>query len=247
MTIEDLTLLEVLQGVFSLIWVIIAMIIGLRILLKASTLGRRDLMSVGISLILIASPWWNSSLSFVLYVLFNFTLNDFFFFLIGNIFLPFAILCWMYTFCSVLNIKYKKFYILIYFIIGTIWQILFIYFLFIDIETIGTIEGLFDSRYNTFALIYHIFMMLSLLITGIIFANDAIKSPNRETQWKGKFILIGILTFVICAFFDSAISLNPLTLVFIRILLISSAIEYYFGFFLPKQLKKRLIGMGDSN
>jgi hypothetical protein len=62
------------------------------------------------------------------------------------------------------------------------------------------------------------------------------KSSDPTVQLKGKFILIGMLSFCIGAVFDAGIPLESIWLIVIRILLITSAIEYYIGFLLPERL-----------
>ena len=67
------------------------------------------------------------------------------------------------------------------------------------------------------------------------------KVDIKVIQWRGRFMLIAFISFTIGALFDSAIPMSSLTIVLIRLLLISSAIEYYLGFFFPDRLANWLI------
>ncbi|MFX0073477.1 MAG: hypothetical protein ACFFAO_20560, partial [Candidatus Hermodarchaeota archaeon] len=74
------------------------------------------------------------------------------------------------------------------------------------------------------------------------FAFDSMKSEKVEIKLKGKFLATAWISFIIGAALDTGfISLTPLLLIITRLLLISSAIEFYFGFFLPDWLKKVVI------
>jgi len=44
---------------------------------------------------------------------------------------------------------------------------------------------------------------------------------------------------------NSIIPITPLGVVFTRLVLISSAIEFYFGFFLPEPIKKLVLNQND--
>jgi hypothetical protein len=58
---------------------------------------------------------------------------------------------------------------------------------------------------------------------------------------KGKFLFLAWISFALGAVLDAALPLTAFSLVIIRIVLISSAIEFYFGFFLPKKLSEKIV------
>jgi len=66
-------------------------------------------------------------------------------------------------------------------------------------------------------------------------------SEDPSIQWKGRFMLIAMISFAVGAFLDAVLTFTPLELVLVRLLLISSSIEYYLGFFLPNSIANRLI------
>ena len=76
----------------------------------------------------------------------------------------------------------------------------------------------------------------------MFFSVKSIKVDDPEIKWKGKFLLIAWFSFTIGAILDAALPLTEITLIIVRLILISSSIEFYLGFFLPDQLAKRLIG-----
>jgi len=241
MALADLTQLELLIGSFALIWVIFATIIGLRIIWKAISLKRNELITVGLSWILLASAWWGVALQFITYGFFNYKLTAFQYLLVANVLLPIAITCWIYSFCQILNPDLKKSLLVVYIIVCAIWEIYLIVGLSINTEIVATIEGTFDSKHTTVSLIFVFFAILSFLITGVIFSIKSMKVDDPEIKWKGRFLLLAWILFTVGALLDAAISPAPVTLIIVRLILITSSIFFYLGFFLPEFIKKSLI------
>jgi len=241
MALQDLTQLEVLQGIFGLIWVIIGIIIGVRIIIKALLLKRNELITVGLTYIFATSAWWGVVVQFLTYSFFNIKLDAFSYLFIANIFIPLALICWIYSFCQIINPELKKNLFVIYFIISIIWLVFLLSSLLINTELVGTLEGIFDSKHSTIALIFIFFSVISFLFTGVYFSLISMKIGDPEIKWKGRFLFIAWISFTIGAILDAALTLTPITLIIVRLILISSSIAYYFGFFLPKKLANFLI------
>ena len=121
-------------------------------------------------------------------------------------------LLWMWAFTDLIFKNQQKIIVGIYAIIGIAFDIYLIYYLFIvnDPSIIGELTGVLDTTYNGIAAYYSIFIVLTLLITGILFGHESLKSDNLEIKLKGKLLII--------AFF--------------------SAISFYCGFLLPGAVKK---------
>ena len=77
-----------------------------------------------------------------------------------------------------------------------------------------------------------------IFITGLLFARATISIGTPDMRVKGWFIAIAVISYVVGVsldiFFPEGFIIN-------RIILMSSAIEFYFGFILPDWLKKILI------
>lgn len=236
MGFEDLTELEILQGSFALIFIIISLILGIRIAFKYFSLKRFELITVGLTWIFMSSSWWGASISFILFIFFGFGLNVFLYLFISNVFLPGALICWIYSFCHLAYPRLKKKMVSIYLVICVIYEIFLIIFLLINPEIIAIMEGKFNTKHQIYTLSFDIFTIISALITGVIFAKISMKSENPVVKLKGKFLLIGFISLMTGAILDAGIPINAITLVLVRILLISSAIEYYMGFLLPSPI-----------
>jgi hypothetical protein len=236
MGLESLTELEILLGSFTLTLTLISFIVGLKILLKYFSYKQKEYITVGLTWIFLSSAWWGSSFSFLFIILFNTPLDAFTFLLLGNAFIPVAICCWMYSFCKLAYPNLKKKLLPIYFTICILYEIFLIIFLLIDPKIIGTLEGNFYSQPNLYAMIFQVFGVLTTIITGVLFSRNSMRSDDPRIRLKGKFLLIAFISFTIGALFDAAIPLTPITLVIVRLILISSAFEYYLGFLLPDRI-----------
>ena len=236
MGLEDLELMELLHGSLSLLYVIISLIVGFRIFFKYFTYKRKELITVGLAWIFISSGWWGAAFSFLSYVLFDYLLELSLYLFFANAFLPLALICWIYSFC-ILNYPHLKNKIVpIFLAICLIFEIFLILFLLIDPEIVGTMEGTFDAKNSFFAQSFRVFAILTVLITSLIFVKNSLRAENVKTQWKGKFLLIANITFIIGAIFEVLIPMTPLLLIIVRSILITSSIAYYLGFLLPDRV-----------
>lgn len=236
-----LDLLEVFQGSFSLIFAIISIFVGLRILFKYFEYKRRELILVGISWIGIASPWIPDSINFIMILGFSSILTEEAYLIIGNVFMPLIIICWLIVITDFLYKARQKLILILCLIWTVIFETIFFTLLFIDSSLVGTFLGPFHVEFGDFITFTLLFTIVILLISGLLFARESLKSEDKEIKLKGKFLIVAFLSFTIGAILDSSISLIPITVVITRLILISSSIEFYIGFILPKWVKKFLI------
>ncbi|MBD3215423.1 MAG: hypothetical protein GF311_22630 [Candidatus Lokiarchaeota archaeon] len=84
---------------------------------------------------------------------------------------------------------------------------------------------------------------MSAFVSFMIFACKLLKSNGAEIKLKGKFLIVAFVTYTICAFIHSfAFFLQyPVIIVIIRVFLMISAVEFYFGWILPDFVKKWFI------
>ena len=93
-------------GIFSIIYVIINTYVGLRIAKKYFEVKQRVFLLVGITWVGLASPWWPSSVFFVIALIDGVGLenNPELYFLIGNLLIPFFLLLWI---VAITDLLYK--------------------------------------------------------------------------------------------------------------------------------------------
>ncbi len=233
--------LDSINGIFSFIFMAFSLLIGLIILTRFFKYKERIYFLVGATWIFISEPWWPSTISFLVALYNGVGIPSGLYFLIGNIFIPIAIVFWLLAFTEFLYSEKRKLILSIYAIIGTIFEILFFIFLFLNQSLIGELNGPVDVNYKSFIMVFLIIFLLIVVITGFLFANLSLKSKDPEVKLKGKLLIIAYLTFSVGALLDSSIPFSPATIIIIRLLLILSAFCWYGGFLLPKWMKKFLL------
>ncbi len=244
-----LEIVDYLQGSFSLIFVIISLIIGFTILVKYFEYKNRLLILVGISWLGISFPWIPDSVSFLMNLIVQYSLPVEWYFIIGNVFLPIALLTWLIAFTDMIRKKAQKKVIIITVILSLFFEISFFILLFLDINFIGIINPIrpFTVDFGIFITVYLLIIIVVMLVTGVIFAQKSVKSDDREIRLKGKLLRAAFITFSVAAVLDSMLGTifedpsDPLLAIFVvvvRILLIFSAIEFYGGFLLPRWMKE---------
>ena len=241
MGLEGLTTIDIIHGSFGLIFMVVSLLIGLKILIKYFAIKRIELVTVAFTWIFLSTAWWGAGISFVTYVFYGFTLDLFWYLFVDNVFLPFALLLWIYSFCQLTYPTLKKKLIIIYAVICIPYEIFLIIFLLMDPNLIGTMEATFNSSNKLYVIIFQVFAIATALITGSLFSKKSFESDDPKMRWKGRFILIAFISFTVAALFDVGIPVTPATLVIFRLILISSSFLFYLGFFLPERIAKVLI------
>jgi len=121
------------------------------------------------------------------------------------------------------------------------YEIVLMIFLLIDPNLIGTKVGIFNSVPHLYVMIFDLLALLITITTGILFSRMSMKVDEPEIKWRGRFLFIAFISFTIGAGLDALLPLTEIPLILVRLLLMASAIEYYFGYFLPEKLANFLI------
>jgi hypothetical protein len=243
-TIYDLTSMDIFRAVSTLIFVVISILVGLRILLKYYKNKRKELITVGLTWIFVSSPWWPLAFGFISILLFGYLFDPQIYLLLMNGFSAFGVVCWIYSISVLTYPHLKKLLVSIYGVICGIYEVMLIILLFIDYRFIATKGANFDGFSYSRTLLpnaFYIFVVLTIVITAVLFCLTSLKSENPTVRWKGRFLLIGFITFIVASAFEIFSAGSKLLQAILRIILIFAAIEYYLGFFLPEKLKTILI------
>ena len=233
--------LDILNGVFSLIFVAISLFVGFVILSRYFKYKEKIYLMVGLTWLFISEPWWPSSISFLVALSNGVGIPAGLYFLIGNLFVPFAIIMWLLAFTEFLYSEKRKLILSIFAVIGVVFEILFFIFLFSNQGLIGELNGPVDVNYKSFIMVFLIIFLAIVVITGFLFANLSLKSKDPEVNLKGKLLIIAYISFSVGALLDASIPFSEATIIIIRLILILSAICWYGGFILPKWMKKFLL------
>ncbi|TFG02281.1 MAG: hypothetical protein EU540_01845 [Promethearchaeota archaeon] len=232
-----MNLLQIVNGLSSLILVVIFIVVGISIALKYKKTKERMYLFFGITWIGVVEAYIAVSISFIVALFNNDGLPEPIYFLVGISFYPVSTLIWITAFTDIIYKKAQKIFQLIFIIIGTVFEIIFFSLLFTAPSLIGTLLSPVDSEYGLVVRIYIYFSLVVIFFTGIIFAIYSIKSNNPEYRLRGIFIIITLITFVIGAILDT-LELDLIFLTLVRLIMISSAVEFYIAFVMPKWVKK---------
>ena len=237
----SLTADHILNGIFSLIFSIISIIIAFKIISKYPKSKNRTVLLVGLVWLGIVSSWYASSSSFLVAFITDgdgYMSAPPYYFIIGASPLPITAFIWMIAFTDLLYKKKQKIILIIFGITGVLFEIAFFALLFIDYNLVGTVSSPVDAEYEFFVTAYQIFLLVMVLITGLIFARVSLKSDNPEIRVKGKLLIAAFLSFVIGSILEILSGISIVILIVARIILISSSIEFYGGFMLPRWMER---------
>ncbi len=235
--------IRVLQGLFVLIFIIITIIVGIKICLKYLERKETEYLLVGISWIGMASPWFADAVVFLV-IIFNPSLtvwyiNAEWYFIQTIAFMPGFIMFWLFALKKLMYGDKGIYVIIMGFISGLIFEILFFYFLFTDFSQIGTFHDVFEAEFALLCTIYIIFLLVVFLVTGIQFALRSLKHDNPEVKLRAKLLIIAFISYASGIVLEVVIAQTNVPLMIIaKLILISSSIEYYMSFALPTWTKK---------
>ncbi len=251
-------LVDVLHGTFSLVYVIISFTIGLIILLKYFKFRNRLYILVGLTWGFLSLIWLPDSASFLRSLFFpqSGRLSVGMYFIIGNAFIPIALISWIIAYTDMINKEKQKLAVSLILIFTIAFEILFFTLFFIDINLrilwIGTYTTLFSADLGFLLIVFLFITTIIILITGLQFAAKSIRSEDKDIRLKGKLLRGAFITFTIAVLLEkSARSIllgvvfqNPndpiltIMLAVVRVLLVLSAFAFYGGFLLPRWIKE---------
>ena len=230
--------LDIINGVFSIIFVAISIMVGLIILSRYFRYKEIAYFYVGSTWMLLSSSWWPSCISFLVALSNSVGITENLYFLIGNVFVPLAVVLWLFAFTEFLYNEKRKQILMIVGIYGLFFEILFFIFLFIDPNIIGVLNPPVDVNYRYFIMFFLLSFLAIVVVTGVLFARLSLQSDDPEVKLKGKLLIVAYIAFTIGALLDSSIPLNAILIIFTRLILIASALFWYGGFILPRWMRK---------
>lgn len=234
----ELELIDIVNGISSLAFLIISLILGFKIISKYFKFKRKEFILVGIAGILLSELFWPITISFLLVLVIDENLSPELLLFIGIFLLPFTVLIWLKIFTNFSHKERQNLLLIIFVIEGILFEILFIYFLFTDLSIIGFRQGSMDIRYGLFISIYLFFLLIIVIVVGTIFSLESLKSDNPHTRIRGKFFILAYYSFFIAGIFEILRDSSMLLLIISRVLLILSGMEFYVGFMFPNWIKK---------
>ncbi|MFW9866497.1 MAG: hypothetical protein ACFFEN_10420 [Candidatus Thorarchaeota archaeon] len=234
---------EIFYGSFTFVSVIISTILGLFIALKYVKQRKVELLLVGITWILLASPYWSDAIQFILVMLFEVELSTPLYFFLANTFIAPIHITWSIAFTNFLFKKQQKKLLAFFITEATLFEVVFLVLFFLNPASIGDQQSAFVVEWALWIQVYLLFSIILFLVTGFLFARASLKVKEPEIKLKGKFLIIAFISFTIGTIIDvvGAESPTEITILLARIFVIVSSICFYIGFTLPNFIKKIFI------
>ncbi len=231
--------IEIINGILGIIYVIVSIVIGIRLMTKYFQNKNTIFIYVGLTWIGLSTLWLAASISFILALITGRGLPPIPYFLIGVSLIPFFLFTWMIAFSSLVFEYYKKIVLGVFAIFCMILEVIFFYLLFTDHSMIGVQNTPIDTDWGIFMTIYLILVIIIALITGGLFSYKSMISENPEIKLRGKVILISFIIWALGSIIDTIFEFALMRTLAIILLIVASFL-WYFAFNLPKFLKKRL-------
>jgi hypothetical protein len=239
----SLSIFEIFQGLFSLIFVLVAVIISFFIIRRYFQYDSLEHLYVGLGFLGLAGPWFPDAIVFLSILIGNlantpFVLEDYtnitiMISLIMTFYTPFALIFWFTAFSKLLRLKYRKQILFIFIAINFLFEILFLIFLFIDLSFLGVYQGPFTYQWGIITTIFYLFSIFVALTTGSLFGYNGMKSEAKENKLKGKFLLISFAFFAVGSLIPY-FWFDIVGLVLSRIFLVICVLAFYVGLNMPQ-------------
>jgi hypothetical protein len=238
---------DILNGTFSIAFVTISTIVGITIITRYFKEKNITILYMGAAMVLIACPWWSSSISFIIGLITNGTgLPESLYFIIGNVMVPGFQILFTAALAELKFEEHKKKVIWILIVIGILFEIFLFSTAFVPEwrhAHLGVIKSpsIVDNKFHGILQIYLIITIIYIPIVGALIALETMRLLDPEIKLKGKFLLTSFIFFAIGAIMDGMLDLTAPIIAISRTFLIFAAIFFYFGFILPHWVKNLIL------
>ncbi len=235
-----------LSGLLCVITICFIVTLALSVLLNAIKKKNKLIFVFGIFLLAINTPWYPSGLGYIYWLMTGNVFDFRLYVLLGTLGMPIIILAWFYIYTTILYPNLKKISLISLGIFSLIFYIYLFYYLFFapgaPVEhMIGVQHTPLDIEYRGFVLISIGVYFLIGVPTFLHFAISSMREKdNPAIQWRGKFLLIATILFIIGGIADGLLVLTPIFLIIVRIILLIAGFLFYIGLLMPDWVKKFL-------
>ncbi len=235
MGLNDLSELDIINGVATTFYVLASIILGLRISLKYFKYRRKELITVGISMFFGSSVYWSSCIAFFTILLFDYE-PGLSFHLYMHMLVPIGFIFWLYSFSLLVYPELLKKIVTISSAICIVYDIFLYIFIVNDPDSLGRRTGKFINETYLYINIYLVFSGVLMLTTMIIFIRTTFLSDSPKLKLRGKFLSISLLFIGIGAIIGLFLADTALVIILIRTLLIIGSITGYIGWIMPDKI-----------
>jgi hypothetical protein len=244
--------LQIMLNVFSLIFVVVNLLVGARIVSKYFELRNKVFIYIGCAWIGIAFPWLPEIFNLI-FRLINLQANDLFllvlYAIVNLILIPPFVILWILALNKLTAISdiFKKILLLSAIILSVIFELFILIFLSINSPLVGTVSETraYTVNWSAYINLLLIVLLVFILLTGLIFGKESLDSNDTIVNLKGKFLLLAFVLFAIAAALDSIFTVQTshgiILKIIARIMLMVSSIQFYIGFIMPERIENWLI------
>jgi len=228
-----------IQGIATLIYLGICIIIALKFLKVYLIHREKPFLYVCCTFMAITATWSGHGLNFVSVLLFNIIPPMEVYFLMHGGTTALGLFFWIMAITHLTNIELRKRKIIqiLSGIICIIVQIVYISIIFTNWRLLGYLIAPSQVVYTLFSEIYLGSILILFEILGIWLVKQSVKSTEEKNRLKGKLLFVSFILFLLGCILE--IFFKQITILIIaRILVLISAFFFYFGFILPKWMKK---------
>jgi len=236
-----LALIDIINGILLLIIITISICVAVRLISLYFKKKERVYLYSGITWIALVSPWYAHCTAFIVTLFTGKGISAELYFILGNILIPIGLIAWTTAFTELFYKKFQKIVLCITILYAILFYILFFIALSTNPTLIGELQGDIEVQYSRIVILYYLTLLATVLITGVFFGLRSMKSDNPEIKLRAKLIIVAFISYVIGISVDAIIEHDILTLIIIRLVELSSAIEFYIAFVMPKIIKKYIL------
>jgi hypothetical protein len=253
--VEEIIVNTFLICIFSLIFVGVNIIVGLKIISRYFDYKATIFLLIGTAWLGMSLPWVPETLKFF-FLIFTPQIEPLslmiLYLVVNNVMSPFFLILWVIAMNKLTGLKdlYKKGLLIATLIIVALFELIILILVAINpallLNQSKGIDGISITRYTVFwrfvpISIFQIFMLIIVLSTGLYFANESFNSDDFDVKLKGKFLFIAFISFTIGglldALFDVETLFGTIMKIIARIILMSCSVEFFLGFILPERVK----------
>jgi hypothetical protein len=236
-----LDIIVLFTELFRLGLVIIGYILSFKFFVKYFSFEREEYKYVGLSWLFFTTGYIPGIVVFLSLILFGYSGEFLILFLICNVYLsPFVALFWFYAVACLNYPRYKNKVKWMSIVVCIVFEIFALYINIYFPNLIGTMQSQFEFQYGFPIMIFIAILFIITLITGIHLSITGIRSSDADIKLKGKFLFAAFIILFIGGISDSMLeTINPIFGIIAKLFLILSVFTYYYGFFLPKWMKRQ--------
>ncbi len=231
-----------LIGIFTLIFITIHLIVGLRIITKYFKYKQNVFLLIGIGWIGAATVWIGVAVDFILILLYDAPSPiEVHLLIIGGI-LPFTQLAWVAAITNLMHIERstRRNILIVGAIVVIIFWPFYIFIVFTDPSILGEKITPIQVKLSFFSQIHYAFEIVVFILPGLWFSKESLRSDKPEIRLKGKLLLFTFFVSIIMTVLE-LLSTTVLIYLVARIIAVFVSISFYTGFILPNWAKKILL------